>query len=308
VLSGKFINTFSGINVQNSDPECQNWLDQLTDEVGKLALPDFKQYIDPKKLRRMSKLMRMTLSCANCCVSDMKDLELKGIVVATGLGCLDDTRKFLVDFSQHEVASPTAFIHSTHNTIAGQLGLLLQSHAYNITHANTGACFENALLDAFMEDIDGNEWILVGGVDEQIDWLENLRVQFADFKSLNLGSGCTFLGMSTRKTEGSVRIVDVNSFIISEQVSAREHVRSFLEINDVEAESLDLVLTNSNLPFPDLQHVEKQYYQNYCGSYFTNSAFGVEYAIQRIRSGNRRVLIINHHEERQIGLTLLSDA
>ena len=70
--------------------------------------------------------------------------------------------------------------------------------------------------------------ILVGGVDEQIDWLENLRIQFADFESLNLGSGCTFLGMSTQKTEDSVRIVDVNSFIISEQVSAHEHVSLFL--------------------------------------------------------------------------------
>jgi 3-oxoacyl-[acyl-carrier-protein] synthase II len=308
VLNAKFINTFSGINVQNPDPECQSWLDNLTDEVGKLTLPDFKQYIDPKKLRRMSKLMRMTLTCANCCVSDMKDLELKGIVVATGLGCLDDTRKFLVEFSQHEVASPTAFIHSTHNTIAGQLGLLLQSHAYNITHANTGACFENALLDAFIEDIGQNEWILVGGVDEQIDWLENLRIQFADFESLNLGSGCTFLGMSTQKTEDSVRIVDVNSFIISEQMSAREHVRLFLEKNDIKADSLDLVLTNSNQPFTDLQDIEKQYYQNHCGSYFTNSTFGMEYAVQRIRSGDKMVLVINHHEERQIGLTLLSDA
>lgn len=308
MLSAKYINTFSGINVQNSDPKCQDWIDQITDEVGEMVFPDFKQYIDPKQLRRLSMLLRTTLSCAKCCVAEMKGAELRGIVVATGLGCLDDTRKFLVDFLQHDIASPTAFIHSTHNTIAGQLGLMLKSHAYNITHANTGACFENALLDAFLEDCGQDEWILVGGVDEQIDWLEKLRLQDTDFSELNLGSGCTFLGISTQNRNDSVRIVDVNSFLISDEIKARDHVQQFLEKNNVEASSLDLILTNSNLSFSDLQNVEKQNYQRSCGAYFTNSAFGVEYAVQRIRSGNKRVLVINHHEERQIGLTLLSDA
>lgn len=308
MLKPKYINTFSGINGQNSDPQCQEWLDILNDEVGEITFPDFKKYIEPRKLRRMSKLLRMTVSCANCCVENMKGFELSGIIVATGLGCLDDTRKFLVEYSQNNSASPTAFIHSTHNTIAGQLGLLLQSHSYNITHANTGACFENALMDAFLEDHNTNEWVLLGGVDEQIDWLDKLKIQLEDFSSLNLGSGCTFLALSATKTNGAVALQDVDSFLLSNEISAKNRILQFLEQNNITTGSLDLILTNQEIDIPDYGEVEQINYQSYCGSYFTNSTFGIEFAIQRIRSGDKNVLIINHHEEKQIGLTLLGDA
>jgi len=91
------------------------------------------------------------------------------IITGSGLGCLDDTEKFLTSIHNNEerLLNPTPFIQSTHNTVAGAIALAIKCHAYNATYTQRGFSFESALEDALLQ-IDENQSrnILVGGFDE----------------------------------------------------------------------------------------------------------------------------------------------
>jgi len=296
----KYINSYSGINCQNPLPNQNDWLNTLDVNSNELVLPNFKEHIEGIQLRRLSKILKMSLACAQFCNNEMAKSEMAGIIIGTGQGCLDDTRKFMVDMTSYESPSPTPFIHSTHNTIAGQLGLHMKCHGYNITHANEGACLENALLDAYLQPDQG--WYLVGAVDEKIDWLQLLIEQSSKLKDLVIGEGATFFAVSN--TPSSIQLEDVGAYFISKNRLA-ETVDDFLRQNKLDLKDVDLVLHNGN----GVSGAQDQMnYQDFCGAYFTNSGFGIEVGIQKLKSGLSRVLVVNTIRENQIGLTLLKHA
>ncbi|MCZ2443200.1 MAG: 3-oxoacyl-ACP synthase, partial [Flavobacteriales bacterium] len=85
--------------------------------------PDYSKYIDPKLIRRMSRIIKMGVAAA---MEALKDAELSmpdAIITGTAYGCLADTDAFLsrmVEFNE-ELLSPTSFIQSTHNTVGAQI-------------------------------------------------------------------------------------------------------------------------------------------------------------------------------------------
>ena len=97
-------------------------------------------------MRRMGNLIKMGVGTA---LKVKGEEKIEGIVVGTGLGCIENTEIFLREFIVHSsgTLSPTAFIQSTHNTVAGQIALILKEHGYNSTYTQRGTSFENALID-----------------------------------------------------------------------------------------------------------------------------------------------------------------
>lgn len=99
------------------------------------------------------------------------------IITGTGMGCIDDSDKFLKAIldNNEEFLTPTSFIQSTHNTVGAQIALGLQCKSYNFTYVNGSVSFESALLDAKLK-IDENEAssILIGGIDEINDYTVSL--------------------------------------------------------------------------------------------------------------------------------------
>ncbi len=114
--------------------------------------PDYSSLIDPKSIRRMSRIIRMGVGAAAACLRDAGVACPDAIVTGTAYGCLADTGVFLSKMigQQEEMLPPTAFIQSTHNTVGGQIALLFQCHGYNNTFVHRGFSFESALLDAML--------------------------------------------------------------------------------------------------------------------------------------------------------------
>ncbi|MES1225452.1 MAG: beta-ketoacyl synthase chain length factor, partial [Bacteroidota bacterium] len=131
--------------------------------------PDYKDIIDPKMIRRMSRIIRMGVAAASACLKESGIEVPDAIITGTAYGCLQDTDVFLTKMVEQneELLTPTAFIQSTHNTIGAQIGLLLKSNKYNNAFVHRGFSFESALLDAitFAKD-QGVADVLVGAVDE----------------------------------------------------------------------------------------------------------------------------------------------
>jgi 3-oxoacyl-(acyl-carrier-protein) synthase len=76
--------------------------------------PDYKEFIDPKQIRRMSRIIRMGVAAAMECLQEAGVKVPDAIVTGTAYGCLEDTNSFLskmVEFNE-ELLTPTAFIHS----------------------------------------------------------------------------------------------------------------------------------------------------------------------------------------------------
>ncbi len=134
--------------------------------------PDYKEFIDPKLIRRMSRIIRMGVAAAMECLKEANVKMPDAIVTGTAYGCMEDTNSFLskmVEFNE-ELLTPTAFIQSTHNTIGAQIGLMLQCNNYNNAYVHRGFSFESALLDGMLLLKEKEASIvLVGAIDEIID-------------------------------------------------------------------------------------------------------------------------------------------
>ncbi|HRD52600.1 MAG TPA: beta-ketoacyl synthase chain length factor [Flavobacteriales bacterium] len=84
--------------------------------------------------------------------------------------------------------SPLPFMRSTHNTMAGQIALMLRCDGPNITHAQGLDGFHAALVEAELMLHEKPEWnILVIALDERTALLE--RIAGALDPAINVGAG-----------------------------------------------------------------------------------------------------------------------
>lgn len=265
--------------------------------------PDYREFIDPKLSRRMARIIKMGVTTAKVCL-DRAGIKMPGaIIVGTGLGCLQDTEKFLVDLLENNegLLSPTSFIQSTHNTIAGQIALTLNCTNHNFTFTQRGHSFENSLEDALLQLNEGVDNVLVGGIDEVTPSLYEILSQAGFVKSASdkepasinsnqlalLGEGSTFFTLSSNQRETALASIDgFRSFYAPDSENAIvEQIKSFLQDCSVDLNEIDTVMMgyNGSVSGDDIYEKlreqmfgDKQIlsFKNLCGEYFTASAFG----------------------------------
>lgn len=122
--------------------------------------------IPPGNLRRMGKAARMGVGAGLPLLMQHKP---DGILIGTSNGGQEDSMKFLDQIMEYDEGrlTPTNFVQSTYNAIAGQLAMITENQGYNITHVHRGLAFEAAALDAAMllRENPAHSY-LIGGVDE----------------------------------------------------------------------------------------------------------------------------------------------
>jgi 3-oxoacyl-(acyl-carrier-protein) synthase len=152
----------------------------------KVVDPDYKQWIaDANMMRRMGRVVKMGIAAARLSMQQAGIAMPDAIITGTAYGCLADTGVFLTRMIQGEEKSlsPTPFIQSTHNTVSGQIALLLGCHAYNSTFVHKGFSFESALLDSIMIlRENAARQVLTGGVDEITDHSHAILSRFGLYK------------------------------------------------------------------------------------------------------------------------------
>lgn len=100
----------------------------------------------------MAKIQRATCQSMYAALNKTGAKTVDAIYSATALGCLEDTERFLDEITgpSTSLRSPLPFMRSTHNTMAGQLALLLKVHGPNITYSQSLFGFHSALLNALL--------------------------------------------------------------------------------------------------------------------------------------------------------------
>jgi hypothetical protein len=269
-----------------------------------LISPDYKAYIEAGLLRRMSKILRMSVACAKDCVEQAGIGQPDAIVVGTGLGCLQDTEKFLnTSLTVEGLLPPTSFIQSTHNTMAGQISLSLGNHGYNMTHTQNTLSFEHALLDASMLLREGDRHVLVGAADEHIDILNDIAARLSFETAFPLTSAASFFLLSA-ENEGNAKATLADVYASGGAEYGQEDIDAFLERNGLQAGEIDLALYAGDPVRGATRNVD---YLSLAGVYPTASAFALHYAVDLLGTNSevRNVLICNTLRKSNLGLTLL---
>ncbi|RBL88632.1 beta-ketoacyl synthase chain length factor [Chitinophaga flava] len=268
--------------------------------------PDYKRWIDAKQIRRMSRVVKMGVGAASLSLEAAGVTMPDAIVTGTAYGCLDDTGVFLTKMvnQQEEMLTPTAFIQSTHNTVGGQISLLLGCNAYNNTFVHRGFSFENALLDAIMILKEGSaQNVLAGGLDEITQHSHQILSRFGLYKkepvkTMELlksptrgtiaGEGAAFFTLGITPGQHSAAALTGISTLYKPlwEGEVIGHIMKFLEDNACTPNDIDLLITGRNgdidqdeiyeevveALFPE--HPEASF-KHLCGEYPTAAAFGM---------------------------------
>lgn len=309
--------------------------------------PDYKAFIDPKQIRRMSHVIKMGVAAAKDCLNKA-DVNMPGaIITGTAFGCMEDTITFLTRIVEQdeELLPPTAFIQSTHNTVAAQIALMLQCHAYNNTFVHKGISFESALFDAMMllkeQEADN---ILVGGTEEMVDtsfkvltrlglykrWpVSNLSLMGTPSKGTIGGEGAAFFLLTDKSSADNLAELTAIKTLYKPK-DIEESIAAFLQENKLNIKDIDLVLTGKNGDIRN-DEVYKQLentlfnrtawanYKHLCGEYPTSSSFALWLAANMVKIGivpqivgdakgvtPKSVLIYNHYQNKYHSLMLVS--
>lgn len=286
--------------------------------------PDYKPFINPIAGRRMGLIMKRAIATSMTALADASLVQPDAIVTATGLGCIENTEKFLktLCYEGESCLQPTYFINSTHNTIGSSIALHKKCHGYNNTHVHKGISFESALLDAmFQFELGKIENALVGAYDEMTQDYYHL------LDKINMWDG-TFASetavATVLKKNGDIELVDLDILYKPEKQLLIDRTNLLCNKKGISTENIDLLVTGKNNNKENnavYEAFEKsiglenksETYKNIFGESFTSSAYGFYYAFECLRKGRspqgkdaNNILIYNHYKNIDHSLILLS--
>lgn len=276
--------------------------------------PDYSEWIAPMQLRRMSKAVRMGIGAAKICLQSSGKESADALSVGTALGCLHDTEVFLSKMidQNEQMLTPTAFIQSTHNTVAGQIALITQCHGQNLTYVHRGHSFEHAMINAslFLSEHAGQS-MLVGGIEEltatSLSVMQTANVYrrskdlpdhvlAAPEKGSLAGEGASFFYVSGQPSQRAVAVKNISTFTTRNTEEAIARVKNFISVNELTTADIDFVMTGRSGDlrtegfYDQLEHelfkdTSTGTFKQFCGAYPVDASFGLGILYQSMMEG-----------------------
>ncbi|MDR3250926.1 MAG: beta-ketoacyl synthase chain length factor [Tannerella sp.] len=214
----------------------------------------FADYLSPLMSRRMCALLKRAVVASRKTLKDAGIETPDAIISGTGLGCIDNTEKFLVSMLENgeKTLQPSYFMQSTHNVVSSTVAIDLKCHGYNNSFVHRGVSFEHALLDAMMQFARKRiNNALVGGFDELTDNYYNMFGK---------------IGMYNFATDDSPKMkCFASEAAVSMALSAEKTEKTLCEVNGVELmyrpacdrirEALDRMLAGAGCGLSDVDAV-----------------------------------------------------
>ena len=294
------------------------------------AEPEYKNYIKPIQLRRMSRVLKMGVVAAGAALRQAGIEKPDAIITATGLGMMEDTEKFLnsVIDNKETLLTPTAFIQSTHNTVGAHIAVMLGCNNYNLTYVHGPVSFEAALLDTLIwlaEKPEDN--VLLGGAEELTEMHYRITDSANYWKkgevdSLNLvnynspgtiaGEGAAFFVLSStpgQDTKSMVRGVKT-IYKPADRQRLELEIKDFVESCDLGLADISLVLLGNNgdsrfdsiyteLKGSVFASLDTGYFKHLCGEHYLASSFAFWLADKIFRDGQVPPVVLGREEDRR---------
>ncbi len=219
--------------------------------------------IPPGALRRMGRSVRLGIGAAMPLLQRTAKAT-DGFIIGTSMGGMEDCVKFLnqiIEYNEGQL-TPTNFVQSTPNAIAGQLGLMTKNKGYNITHVHRGFSFENAVIDAGMtiKENPGTSYLL-GAVDEissfhynieRLDgWYKKEACSIEELYNSNspgsiAGEGSAMFIVNDDPVNANAKFRDIHIFHTEDEQVVTDQFKKFFDKNFPGNEKPDLLLSGQN--------------------------------------------------------------
>lgn len=325
-----YIASCAQISVQKA--LCSEWFDSpihYNEPYIRALDPDYKAFVNPVAARRMGLILKRAMATSRTALQESGVEMPDAVITATGLGCIENTEKFLRALSEQgeHCLQPTFFINSTHNTIGSYIAVQLKCHAYNNTHVHKGISFESALYDAMLQfELKKINSALLGAHDEMTpDYFKLLRrIGFWD-GSFAGETAVSFVLKNTRKDSGKqVEIAGMDILYQPDAERMKAALDTICATKNLSLNDIDLLVTGRN-NHPDNKQVYESFesrfgfrektaaYKELFGESFTASAFGLCYAYECLKRGVdpcgrkvKNILLYNHYENKDHTFILLS--
>lgn len=335
MASKVYINGVCAISAQKTF-ENTSFLEDIenhNDTVIKAVDPKYKEFIPPASARRMAKGIKMGIVASKLALKDANLDNVDAIITGTGLGCVRDSEKFVSAIIDHDeqFLTPTSFIQSTHNTVAGQIALELQCKGYNFTYVHGSNSFESAVLDAKLQlENDEENHILVGGVDELGPHTVEIHKLIDHIKSESVASdkllesntkgaifsegGSFFVFSNEQQEESYAEVQAVKMFNTLEQSKVNTEAFKFLKENNIDNVDALILGCNGDVEFDtyyqDLRtafsDTQQLYYKHLIGEYYTASSFGYWLGAKAIKTQTiPDVVKLNSHPQKDLNTILI---
>lgn len=317
----------------------------FNDFIYRAIEPSYQDLIPSSQLRRMGKAVRMGIGVSLPLLG--RNPKPDGIIFGTANGGLEDCIKFLNQIVEYNegTLTPTNFVQSTPNALAGQVALLSENMGYNMTHVNGSLAFESALLDAslfFDEHGSNQKSILLGAVEEISDYnynIDRLGERFkqelvSNEKLLNsktpgsyCGEGSTQFFLSNNPENSLAKFTAFKQSSNLKEDEIGDFVSSFLTDQNLTVSDIDCLLLGKNGDVltdfwydkvaQSVGNKPTVYFKKSVGEYRTVSAFASYLAVQLlngkahhlIENGAtvepRTILIYNHFDAIRHSLILI---
>lgn len=287
----------------------QFFLDEIStydENVLTSVVPDFKAYINPIQLRRLSRMLRIGLASATICLRDAGIDKPDGIITATGYGFLDETEKFLREMLElkEKQLTPTHFMQGTYNALAGLEAVTIKCMGYNNTYVSKGFAFENAVQDAMMHIAENKTaHFLTGSYDEaaSVQFIASIRENhYKAEKISNLqlfntrtsgtlqGEGSAFFDLTGVQTDNTWCILKDSRMVYRPETTDELAVelRQFLLENGLTLQDIDVWINGitgdsvrdvrlNELAAHELNRLPQVRYKHLCGDYCTATSFAL---------------------------------
>lgn len=262
-----YINGASSISPQNTD-DYNTFCESIIEHNSLFATtvnPSYKEYFSSGEARRMSTIVKNSIVAASRVLEAANVKMTDAVSVGTGLGIFSDTENFLEKMIENEekFLTPTSFIQSTHNTVAGQIALRIKCHNENFTFVHRGFSFESAVDDAIMHIREGKKNIIVGGVDEMTEnyykiisktglWKNDAVLNTEIFQYKTKGAYCgqsqSFFMLSQESTASSLAKIDDTKIFYKPENTAeiKKIIEDFLSHNMRQISDIDMIILGVN--------------------------------------------------------------
>ena len=305
-----FIQSANQISAQK--PLSDEWFDNPVYHTEKRVPthdPDFSPYFTPLQSRRLCVLLKRAVVLSRLMLKEASVEMPDAIISSTGLGCIENTEKFLYAIAENEekFLQPTFFMQSTHNIMSSTVAIDLKCHGYNNTFVHRGASFENALLDAVMQlELGRVKTALVGGFDELTDdyyqffdriGIWNFAAGTSPKTNCFAGEASVSMLLSSARNEHTIcELSDVELMHKPSPAYFKQTLDAMLAKAGCTISDIDAVLTGMNThPIYDkiyLDTVDRFFsdipvlqYKHLFGESFSSSAIGVYVAITCLHKG-----------------------
>lgn len=308
LIQNIYINGISSVSAQATFDETflDGTVSDQTTDYRKAQDPDYKIYLNPTASRRFSRLIKMSLVAAQKSIAMADGVMPEAIITGTGLGCLEDTEKFLQSLivNSESMLSPTAFIQSTHNTISGQIAMMITCYHPNYTYSNRYFSFESSLLDGLLMLQDGScKHVLVNAADEVIPATHTVlrrmklwdRSEYINGRAafpVTMGEGVVSIVLSSEKKSSSLAAIKAIKliYILPQEQTIEDLFIQFLQEASLITEEIDVLIVGMNgetasdafyAPVCTLfNHSTQLVYKHLFGESFTASSFAYWLAAQ----------------------------